>query len=138
MAQQKNSANKGGGKAAASLLGIAAAAVAGAYFLYGSKEGAKRRAKIKGWTLKAKGEVLEKLESLKDVNEEAYNKVVDNVTDKYKKMKNVDVAELALLTQDLRRHWGNIRRQMGAGQKAAPKRKPAPKKSAPKKNGNNG
>ena len=38
--------------------GLTAAAVtaAGAFFLYGSKEAAKNRKKVKGWMLKAKGE----------------------------------------------------------------------------------
>lgn len=129
---QKKSEQKGSGRAVG-FLGLAAAAAAGAYFLYGSKEGAKRRAKVRGWALKAKGEVLDKLETMKEVNEDAYNKIVDTVTDKYKKAKNIDVAELALLSQDLKRHWGNIKRQMNTGagaKKAAPKRRPAPKKQS--------
>lgn len=140
MAQKKGnggSAKKGGAGPALGLVGLAAAAAAGAYFLYGSKEGAKRRAKIRGWSLKAKGEVLDRLEGLKEVNQEAYDKVVDTVTDKYKKMKNVDVAELALLTQDLKRHWGNIRRQMnsGGGSRSSGAKKPAAKKRTAKKSG---
>ena len=59
--------------------------------------------------LKARGEVLERIEKLKDVNEEAYNKVVDEVTDKYKKAKSVDVEELLLLAADLKRHWRKIK-----------------------------
>jgi flagellar basal body-associated protein FliL len=44
-------------------LGLTAAAVtaAGAYFLYGSKQAPQNRKKVKGWVLKAKGEVLEAL-----------------------------------------------------------------------------
>jgi hypothetical protein len=42
--------------------GVAAAAL-GAYFLYGSKDAKKNRAKVKGWMLKARGEVLEQLEN---------------------------------------------------------------------------
>jgi hypothetical protein len=64
MAQKKEN-----GVAVAMGLGALAALSAGAYFLYGTKEGAKKRVKIKGWMLKAKGEVLEKMEALKDVNE---------------------------------------------------------------------
>jgi hypothetical protein len=130
MAQQKH--NAGGNQAKVGLgIGLAAAAIAGAYYLYGTKEGAKRRTKIQGWTLRAKGEVLERLENLKDVNEDAYNNIVDTVTERYKKVKGVDVAELALLAQDLKKHWTSIRRQMQASN--APKKKPAAKKASPKK-----
>ena len=75
-------------------IGALAALSAGAYFLYGTKEGAKKRVKIKGWMLKAKGEVLEKLETLKEVNEETYNVVVDTVMKKYSGLKNIDQKEV--------------------------------------------
>lgn len=130
---QKNGGNKTGAKVGVGL-GLAAAAIAGAFYLYG-KEGAKRRAKIRGWALKAKGEVLEKLENLKDVNEETYNKVVDTVAEKYKKAKGVDLAEVTALVADMKRHWGNIRRQMNPPKKAPARKKPAAKKAAPKQNG---
>lgn len=123
---QKKQTGKGGSKSG--LIGLAAAAIAGAYFLYGSKEGAKRRAKVKGWMLKAKGEVLDKLETMKEVNQESYNKLVDAVTEKYGKVKNIESTELVALTADLKRHWNNIKRQMGAPGAKKPARKPAAKK----------
>ena len=66
-----------------------AAAIAGTYFLYGSKNATKNRKKIKSWTLKAKGEILEQLESLSEVNEKIYHKIVDEVSDKYQALKNI-------------------------------------------------
>jgi len=63
--------------------------------------------------LRAKGEVLEKLEMMKDVNEEAYHKVVDTVSDKYKKIKNIDPTELNAMRSDLKKHWGNIKKHLG-------------------------
>jgi hypothetical protein len=90
-------------------IGALAALSAGAYFLYGTKEGAKRRVKIKGWMLKAKGEVLEKMEALKEVNEEAYNNVVSTVMKKYAGLKNVDQSEVESLVSDLKKHWKNIK-----------------------------
>ncbi len=57
---QKNKAE--GHKVAVGVgLGMLAAMSAGAYYLYGTKEGAKKRVKIRGWALKAKGEMLERL-----------------------------------------------------------------------------
>jgi len=107
----------------------AAAAAAGAYFLYG-KDGSKNRKKVKGWMLKAKGEVLEKMEKLKDINEDIYSQVVDTVAKKYETVKDIDKAELALMATELKRHWSSIKRQLNEGK--AKKKTPA-KKTAPKK-----
>ena len=108
---QKNKSDNSG---VATVLGLGALAAlsAGAYFLYGTKEGAKKRVKIKGWMLKAKGEVLEKMEALKDVNEEAYNKVVSTVMSKYQGLKNVDQGEVVSLVEDFKKHWKNIKKHI--------------------------
>lgn len=117
-----------GGVSVAVGLGALAALSAGAYFLYGTKEGAKKRVKIKGWMLKAKGEVLEKIENLKEVNEETYNAVLATVMKKYEGLKNVDQGEVASLVTDLKKHWKNIKRHLDDASKSK-----KPKKSAAKK-----
>lgn len=109
MAQKKNNSNKIGVSVG---LGMLVAGIAGAYYLYGTKEGTKKRAKIKGWTLKAKGEVLEKLENLKDVNEVKYNEVLEMVMKKYRGLKNIDRGEIDALVVDLKKHWKNITRHI--------------------------
>ena len=48
--------------------GLIAAAAAGAYFLLGTKEGQKKQKQIKGWMVKAKGEVMDKMEDMKEVS----------------------------------------------------------------------
>ncbi len=106
------------------LAGIAT--VAGAVFLYGTDTGKKKRKQIKGWTLKAKGEVVERLEKLKDVNEESYNKVVDAVTAKYKAVKSVAPEELAEVVADLKKSWKHIV-ALTKPKKAAPRKKVATK-----------
>jgi hypothetical protein len=91
--------------------GIAAAtavALAGVFLVYGSKDAAKNRKKIKGWMLKAKGDVLDQLEKMKEVSEETYQTTVDKVTAKYKTLKNVDPAELQAMVKDMKSHWKNI------------------------------
>lgn len=106
-------------------LGIAAAiigAAAAGFFLYGPK-GAENRVKIKAWTLKAKGEVLEQLEKAKDVTDDSYATIVDKVTAKYAKAKSVGEEEAAKLNAELKKHWKSIK-------KAAVT--PAPKKTTTK------
>lgn len=105
---------------AVGIAGLAAAAVAGGYFFYG-KDGAKHRKNIKAWSIKAKGEVLEKLEKAKDVSEVVFQQAVDAASAKYSKTKGVTPEELAAFTKNLKKHWKDIKKEF------APK-KPAPKK----------
>lgn len=84
---------------------VALASLAGAYFLYGSKEAVKNRKQVKGWIVKAKGEIIEKLEKVKTESEEEYNSVVDAVLRKYKAVKSIDTKEVDSLSRDLKKHW---------------------------------
>ena len=101
-------------------IGALAALAAGAYFLYGTKDGAKKRVKIKGWMLKAKGEVMEKLEMLKSVDEASYNAIVDGVMKKYEGMKDVQKLEVVALFMDIKKHWKNIKKHLGETKKTKP------------------
>jgi hypothetical protein len=133
MAQKKVPAKSGNGlEVGLALAGLAA--IAGGVFLYGTDAGKKKRKAIKGWMLKAKGEVIEKLETLKEVNEENYHKVVDAVEKKYKAVKSVAPEELAEVIGDLKKSWKDIVKV--AKSHTAPKKKTASKKvvkTAPKK-----
>ncbi len=114
-------------------LAAIAAAAAGAFFLYGTKEGAKQRKKIRGWGLRMKGEVLEKMEQMKEVSEDKYQEIVDSVAKRYQGLKSVDPEEVTLLVKELKSHWRSIKRQLDAGgtnKKAAPKKRSAPKKKS--------
>ena len=110
MTEVKN-VGKGLGLAAA-----AVAAVAGAYFLYGKLDKSKKK-KIKSWGLKAKAEVLERLESLKEVNQEMYEAVVDKVAAKYEALKNVDKSELKAMVSDMKKHWKAIQKSIAVPKK---------------------
>lgn len=114
MAQKKTNNKKRtnkGGKFGAFLAGATAATAAGAYFLYGPK-GAERRQKVNSWTLKAKGDVLSKLENAKDVTEERYHDFVDSTMAKYAKTKNVTQEEADKLGKELKAHWKRIKRDV--------------------------
>ena len=102
-----------GGKVAigAGLAALAAAA-AGTYFLFGTKKGAKARKQIKGWTLKAKGEVLEKMEALQDINEKTYHKIVDEVKAGYKKVKSIDAKDVEEFGKEMKAHWKGIKAEV--------------------------
>jgi hypothetical protein len=87
-----------------------AAGLVGAYLLYG-KDGAKNRKKIKGWALKMKGEVLEKLETMKDVSEDSYNALVDTVAAKYYKVKSVDDMDVDALAKKIKGQWKQFKKE---------------------------
>jgi len=110
MAAKKRGTKRKISKTGAGLAALAVAAVAGTYFFM-SKEGTKNRKKVKGWMLKAKGEVLEKIEKLegyKEVDEEKYQAVVDTVMKKYKNLKSVNSKEAVTLANDLKKQWREI------------------------------
>lgn len=114
---QKQKANNADGKKELGLIigATALVALASTYFLYGSKQAPKNRAKVKGWMLKAKGEVLEKLETLQDANEERYNAVVDTVVKKYSQLKSIDTTEVEALGKDMKKHWNSFKKELQKG-----------------------
>ncbi len=108
-------------------LTAAAVAAAGAYFLYGSKNAAKNRKAVKSWALKAKAEVLEKLEDAKEMTREEYEELVGTVVGTYAGVKNASKAELKSFKDEMVDHWKAIERT------AKPKKKAPAKKAAPAK-----
>ncbi len=81
-----------------------AALSVGAYILFGPN-GKKNRKAIKGWAIKMKGEIIEKLENIKDVTAPVYEKIVSEVANKYSKLKNIDAKDLEAEVSTLKKHW---------------------------------
>ena len=92
-------------------IGLAAVAAAGTYFLYG-KRGAENRAAIKDWTARMKGEVLQRLEHLKNANQAAYDEIVDETAQRYGRTKRVSASELRHITGELKNAWVHIAEQL--------------------------
>lgn len=111
-------------------LTAAAVAAAGAYFLYGSKSAAKNRKTVKSWALKAKAEVLEKLEAAKEMSKEEYEELINTVAATYSDLKTASKVDIKGFSQEMKDHWKAIEKT------AMPKKKPvkkAAKKAAPAK-----
>ncbi len=119
MATKRKSTKKSSGSGLG-IAALAAAAAAGVYFLYGSKSATKNRKKVKGWMLKARGEVVEKMEKCKHVDKKDYEAIVDTVAKKYKKLKTVNTKEMSDLAVDLKGQWKEISKETN--------KKPAKKK----------
>lgn len=89
----------------AGVAGLAAAAI-GAYWLYGSKNAAKNRKVASSWMLKARAEVMDAVEKMKDMDKQEYLKIVDKIVDKYSKTKNS--SEVMVIAKDLKSAWTQI------------------------------
>ena len=112
-----------------------AAAAAGAYFLTSTKKGKKVSKKAIAWASKAKKEVVAEMKKLEAVNQKAYGQVVDQVTKKYKELKNVDVKDVLEFSKELKSHWNGIKKEIETKlkPKVAVKKKAVAKKKVTKK-----
>ena len=84
-----------------------AALGAAAYVLFGP-DGKKNKKAIKGWAIKMKGEIIEKLEEVKEVTEPVYHKIIDEVSSKYAKVKNIDQKDLKNTVAEVKKHWKSM------------------------------
>lgn len=87
----------------ASLAGLAATA----YFLFGPK-GKQNRQHIKAWAIKMKGEVIERLETAREITEPVYHEIINSVAKDYKKGKKASQEEIDSLADDLKKHWKSM------------------------------
>ena len=116
-------------------IGLTAAAVAaaGAYFLLGSKNAATNRKKMRGWTLKAKGEVLEALEKAQEISGAEYNALVETATKAYGTVERATKGEMKDFHTEMLEHWSKLQKNKavkkiaGAVSKTATKKVPAKK-----------
>lgn len=113
------------GLSAGAIAGIGAtvAAVSAAAYLLFGPEAKKNRKAIKGWTVKMKGEIIENFEKAKDITEPVYNDIINKVSAKYSKIKNIDKAELDALVVDARKHWKTMMKDVKPKVKAKAKAK---------------
>lgn len=89
-------------------LTAAAVAAAGAYFLYGSDKAAKNRKTVKSWALKAKAEVLERLEDAKEMSADEYEELIATVAGTYAGVKGATKKDLKEFAAEMQDHWKAI------------------------------
>lgn len=132
MANGKNSKNTMNKKEEVIIGAGLAALAAGAYFFLGPK-GKKHQKQMKGWMVKMKGEVLEKLEDAKEVSEPIYNDIVDAVAKANEVKGKIPETEIRALALDLKKQWRSLSRTlMGKKKAAAPKRSSSAKRKTTK------
>jgi gas vesicle protein len=128
MAQKKKQEDLSSAQRIGIGVGITAAAVAAAstYFLYGSKSAAKNRKSVKSWMLKAKAEVLEKLEDAKNMSQEEYEELINTIAGTYSELKSASRVDIKSFKEEMKDHWKAIEKS------ATPKKKVAKKAPAKK------
>lgn len=109
--KRKAAKKKSGGSGALKIAALTAATAAGVYFLYGSKDAKKNRKKAEDWAMKAKGEVLGQITKAKSLKEEDYKRMVDTVTNKYKKLKTTKNKDVEALAREMKAQWKQINKQ---------------------------
>lgn len=129
MAKQKN--QKDGSSHGLLVTGLAVAGVVAGYFLYGPK-GSENRQKVKAWSLKAKAEVLEGLEKASVMSEDRYNQLVDKVTNKYSRLRNVSEEEALKLNKEMKKYWQTIKKDIASRETKAKKQIAKTKQAATK------
>lgn len=128
MANKKQTSNKTKvGAAVAIGAGVAALGALGYLFL--GPDGKKNRKQVKGWMLKMKGDVLDKIEKSKEVSGPVYEKIVDEIGAKYKKLKDIDPTELAGEIETLKKSWKKLTEVKSSKKttKKAPAKRPTKK-----------
>ena len=119
-------------------LTAAAVAAAGTFFLYGSKGASKNRKAVKSWVLKAKAEVLEKLETAKEMTADEYMQLIDTVGGAYAGIKEASKVDISTFKKEMKEHWNKIEKTAAPKKKAVKKAvakvvKEVTKKAAPAK-----
>lgn len=126
MAKSKNTSKVG----EAVLVGAGIAAVAAATYFLTGKKGEKNRKHLRGWAVKMKGEVLEKLEDAKEVTEPIYNNIVDTVAKTSVVAGAVSRKEIMELADQLKKDWKAITRAAKGASKGKKKSKASTKKTS--------
>ncbi len=131
--------SKGTTISVAAAAAAAIAAAAGAYWFYGAEDAGKHRKSVRSFMLKARADVLDAVEKMKDIDKSSYLAIVERVVAKYSSVAGVTTAEVAQMTRDLKAAWEHMKAVhdsvkpavLPAAKKVV--KKAAPKKAAPKK-----
>lgn len=112
MAQKKTQKELSSAQKVGIGFGLTAAAVtaAGAYFLYGSKQASQNRKKVKGWMLKAKGDVLEALEKAEHITADEYKALVETASGAYGTVKSATAGEVKDFKKEMQQHWEKLQK----------------------------
>ena len=73
--------------------------------LFNGKENAP---KAKEWAIKLEQEIVEKIDTVKDMTEPVLANIIDEAKEKYEDMKDINKDELSKTIDMLRDHWNSV------------------------------
>lgn len=97
----------GSGAVKLAILGASLAGLVATYFFLGPK-GKMHQKHAKAWVIKMKGDIVEKLETARDVSEPIYHEIINSVAEEYKKKMKAGHEEIDALAHDLKKHWKKV------------------------------
>lgn len=110
----KNNGKTSTGKKMAMGAGVIVASALAYEFL--GPNGKKNRKIVKSWAKNMEKDMVKKFENAKEQSLPVYHRILEEVKEKYEKVKSIDRKELDGVVADLRKHWKNI-----SGKKSAKK-----------------
>lgn len=103
-------------------IGVSLASLAaGTYFFFGPK-GKKHQKHAKAWVIKMKGDIVEKLESAKEVTEPIYHAIIDTVAADYMKKMKTGKEDVAEIIVDLKKQWSTLSKAIKSKPKTSGKK----------------
>lgn len=93
----------------AGLFGLILGAAAGA--LLSPKSGKQNRENLRNWMRRMNDELNTRIGETRDMTREKYDQLVDNLSDKYRRMKDIKENELDDFSDELKNRWERIRRR---------------------------
>jgi len=111
MTQNKKTNKKVSGKVEMAVIGASLAALAATTYFFLGPKGKKHQKQTQAWAIKMKGDIVEKLENMRDVSEPVYNEIVNSVAVEYEKAKKAGRKEIKELAEDLKKHWKTISKE---------------------------
>ncbi len=107
-------------------LGASVAALGAATYYFFGPEGKKHQKNFKGWMIKMKADIVEKIEEAGEVTEAVYHKIIDEVSAAYVKTGKVSKEEIAVYAELLKKQWGSVVKSTKKPVKRAVKKVKAP------------
>lgn len=106
-------------------LGVAAgaaatgAALAGAYYFYGSEKATKHRAQLKTWAHKAERDIVREAKRFKTkaLTDKNINAIISTVAKQYEATKDLDAADVREFVSTMKSRWGDARKAVKGKQK---------------------
>ncbi|OIO30883.1 hypothetical protein AUJ77_01520 [Candidatus Nomurabacteria bacterium CG1_02_43_90] len=104
----KKTTNKGSDAVTIAIIGTTVAGLAAAAYFFLGPKGKKNQKHAKAWAIKMKGDVVEKLETAREVSEPIYQGIIDSVVAEYVKGEKASREEIEELAKDLKKHWKTL------------------------------